>query len=214
MADVYWYISADKIRMLKDAKSRSTWKDLSLKLKLKFFEAEAGVAFNDSLVRDLNTLKKELPRDHTIVPFQDLKPGGEGAIFSFAGEAARLLTGEALWIATENLNSGLLLVGAPRNAAGQSQLKEAYMSPSMDPVGAVKAVAQKQEPATLVAALSFAWQEVMRDAITSGSHFPRVEGLAIFAGAFAVGGASMTAVNRPMIERIVVGSPIYVRQIG
>ncbi len=214
MPDIYWYISADKVRTLKDAKARSAWKGLSLKLKLKFLEVETGVTFNASLVRDLESVKKELARDQSIVPFQDLKPGGEGAVFSFIGEAARLLTAEALWIATENGKAALLLVGAPRNAAGQSQLKEGFLSPSLDPVGAVRAVAQGEDRPTLVAALSFAWQEVMRDALSSGAHFPRVEGLAVFAGAFAAEGAHMSAANRPQIDRIVLGSPIYVRQIG
>lgn len=211
MAEVYWYISADKVRMLKGAKARSAWKQLSLKLKLSLFEVETAVAFNDSLVRDLNALKKELARDQNIVAFQDLKPGTEGNIFSFAGEAARLLTSEALWIGTENGNSALLLVGAPRNAAGESRLKEGSLSPSLDPVGAVKALAQGKRQPTLVAALSYAWQEAMRDAIQGGAHFPRVEGLAIFAGAFEL---DRKLQNRPTIDRIVLGSPIYVRQPG
>lgn len=209
MADVYWYISADKIRMLKGAKARSTWKQLSLKLKLSLLEVETEVAFHASLVRDLNSLKKELARDQNIIRFQDLKAGGEGGIFSFEGEATRLLTSEALWIATESMNSALLLVGAPRNAGGESHLKEGFLSPSLDPVGAVKALAQGKQRPTLVEALSFAWQEVMRDVISGGSHFPRVEGLAIFAGSFEL---DRTFVNRPTIDRIVLGSPIYVRQ--
>ena len=211
MADIFWYISADKIPMLKDPKSRFSWKELSLKLKLKFFEAETAVGVKDSLVRDLKTLKEELARDHNIVPFQDLQPGGVGAIFSFEGEGARLLTPEALWVATENANSALLLVGAPRNLAGISQLKEGSMSPSMDPVGAVKAVAQNEKPSHLLAALHYAWSEVMRDAIAGGSHFPRIEGLAILAGVFEAKPA-FKGRDRLTINQIVLGSPVYVRQ--
>jgi hypothetical protein len=209
MADVYWYISADKVRMLNGAKARSTWKQLSLKLKLNLLEVETGVAFNESLVRDLNRLKKELAQDHSIIPFQDLKAGAEGGVFSFTGEATRLLTNDALWIGAENQDSALLLVGAPRNAAGESRLKEGFLSPSLDPVGAVKALGRGEQRTTLVAALTFVWQEVMRDAFVAGSHFPGVEGLAIFAGGFAL---ERPFENRPTIERIVVGSPIYVRQ--
>lgn len=209
MADVYWYISADKVRMLKGAKARSTWKQLSLKLKLSLLEVETGVAFSESLLRDLNSLKKELGRDQSIIPFQDLKAGAEGGIFSFAGEATRLLTRDALWIGTENQDSALLLVGAPRNAAGETRLKEGFLSPSLDPVGAVKALGQGEQQPSLVAALTFAWQEVMRDALVAGAHFPRVEGLAIFAGAFAL---DRPFENRPTIKRVILGSPVYVRQ--
>jgi len=211
MADTYWYISADKVGMLKGGKAKSTWKQLSLKLKLSLLEVETEVGFNPSLLRELNELKKELSRDHSIVPFQDLQSGAEGGFFSFEGEATRLRTAEALWIAVESVNSALLLVGAPRNAAGESQLKEGFISPSLDPVGAVKDYGEGKQRSTLVAALSFTWHSVMRDAISGGAHFPRIEGLAVFAGSFLL---PQKFPDRPQIETIVLGSPIYVRQVG
>ena len=210
MADIYWYISAEKIQSLKKAGAK--WDKFSFKFNLKFLEIDTAVALDSDLQRDLNAVKKNLAKDSSIVSFESLAPGKEPSIFSFEGEGGRLRTPEALWIAIQKRNSALLLVGAPRNLAGQSQLKEGQLSPSLDPIGAVKAAAEGKQILTLVPALSYAWREVMQDAIFGGVHFPRVEGLAVFAGLFH----SDTALfqnAKSRVDRIVLGSPIYVRQI-
>lgn len=209
MADIYWYISADKIKSLKE--SRSSWDKLALRLKLKFLEVETGVSFDKSLQKDLKKVEKELKQDPRTLPFQELTPDVAGRIFSFEGEGSRMLSPDALWIATYTHNSALLLVGAPRNPAGQSQLKKGVFSPSLNPIWSVKALAEGKQP--LVAALSDAWRRVMEDAISSGVHFPKIEGLAVFAGLFPANGPFLKDITGRDIDTIVLGSPVYVRQV-
>jgi hypothetical protein len=209
VADIYWYISADKIKSLKE--SRTLWDKLALRLKLKFLEIETGVSFDNSLQKDLKKVEKELKQDPRTLPFQELTTGSEGRILSFEGEGSRLLTPEALWIATYKENFALLLVGAPRNPAGQSQLKEGVFSPSLDPVWSVKALAEGEQP--LVPALTSAWCRVMQDAVSMGAHFPKIEGLAVFAGLFPSDGPLLKDITGRDIDTIVLGSPIYVRQV-
>ncbi len=122
-----------------------------------------------------------------------------------------MLSPDALWIATYKQNSALLLVGAPRNLAGQSQLKEGVFSPSLNPVWSVKALAEGKQP--LVSALTYAWRRVMEDAISTGVHFPKIEGLAVFAGLFPSNGPLLKDITGWDIDTIVLGSPIYVRQV-
>lgn len=212
MADVYWYISADKVKSLKTAGLK--WDKLAFKFNLKFLEIDTGVAFDKGLIGDVKSLKKKLAKDSTVVPFEDLKLGKQDAIFSFEGEASRMRTQEALWIGTQKRNSALLLVGAPRNLAGQSELKEGFMSPSLDPMAAVRAMIEGKRILTLLPALTYAWRRVMEDAISSDSYFPRVEGLAVFAGLFHPGALLIEGMHRSKLDRIVLGSPIYVRQVG
>lgn len=122
-----------------------------------------------------------------------------------------MLTTDALWIATYKQNFALLLVGAPRNPAGQSQLKKGAFSPSVNPVGSVKALAEGKQP--FVGALTYAWRRVMEDAISAGAHFPKIEGLAVFAGFFPSNGPLLKDITGWDVDTIVLGSPIYVRQV-
>ena len=79
----------------------------------------------------------------------------------------------------------------------------------MNPIAAVKAVAEGKQP--LVSALTYAWREVMKDAISNNASLPKIEGLAVFAGLFPVDKADFKDVKGANIDRIVLGSPIYVR---
>lgn len=210
--DYFWYISADKVNML--AGPSSVWRTLSLKVKWKFLEVETTANFDADLLRRLGKVRDRLENDNEVVAFENLGSGREGAIFSFSGEASRTFTEEAFWVATDRANSALLLVGAPGNATGVKNDDKTFISPSMNPLGALKAVVEGGGFDNIGSSLSYAWHEVMRAGQDKGSRLPMVDGLAVFAGLFKADKAQMRRVGKGGIETIVLGSPIYVRQTG
>jgi hypothetical protein len=210
--DFYWYISADKVNML--AGPASVWRTLSLKLKWKFLELETTANFDADLLRRVEKIRDRLENDNEVVPFENLDAGGAGAIFSFSGEASRTFTDEAFWVATSRANSALLLVGAPGNATGVKSDDKTFISPSKDPLRAVKAVVAGGGFDDIGSSLSYSWHEVIRTGQSGDAHLPMVDGLAVFAGSFKADKAQMRRVGKSEIDTIVLGSPIYVRQTG
>jgi hypothetical protein len=106
---------------------------------------------------------------------------------SFEGNATWQIGDDAFWSAMERGKSGLLLAGSAAFVIGAPTKAEHPLSPSADPVGAVKAAFKKdheqpnssEDALPLSARLSYVWQALMSESL-EGS-LPRVSGLAIFA---------------------------------
>lgn len=217
MLGLYWYISSAKVRMLKDGLPKSRLKDLTVKLKALWFEVGGSFEFDDSLVRDLKRLEKALESEREIKEFQSLSDHESPAIFSFEGEAARIIDGGAYWVATERNGTALLLVGSPANAIAGVPAPAGRLSPSVDPLGAARAAFQDSSeksplPAPLPGLLSYIWQTVSEPLIEGGLARPKIQGLAVFAGMFKSDPTSLRGAGGKSVARIVVGSPIYIRQ--
>jgi hypothetical protein len=217
MLDLYWYISGAKIRMLKDNLRKSPLKDLSVKLKALWFEVGGSFKFDDSLVRDLKRIEKTLESEQEIKEFQFLSDLESSAIFSFEGEAARMIDRDAYWVAVERNGTALLLVGSSANAIAGVPASSGRLSPSVDPLAAARAAFQDSSekaplPAPLPALLGYIRQTVSEPLTEGGLARPKIQGLAVFAGMFKSDPTSLRGVGGKSLARIVVGSPIYIRQ--
>jgi hypothetical protein len=120
--------------------------------------------------------------------------------------------------------NALLLVGSAGYALGRPVKESEKISPSVDPVGAVREAFEgeyrpfvAEDPAHTIPGglsfrLSFAWQEVFRAAAPEEGVLPAVEGVAILARSVP---ADMGTIRTPPDEplsTIIVGTPIYIRQ--
>lgn len=205
---VYWYVSAKKIEMLKGYSRLSNLKNLSITLNAMWLEVSASYQADDKLEGDVKNVEQKLGPD--AVAFEKLGSNESPVVFSFAAEAARMVDGGAFWMASKKNESALLLVGSSSNAIG-GPAKTGAISPSADPLGACKVAFQGGEstwPISVSSSLTYAWDTVMRtsEGIVS---WPRVEGLAVFAGIFKVE-ASLASGAVP--ARLILGSPVFVRQ--
>lgn len=208
--EVYWYISATKINMLKGSSLKSRLKEISLEIKPPWLEIGVTLQPGSDLLSELKRVKKHLESEVTIREFQDLPDDESPTVFSFSGQACRMCAENAYWAALRSGSSKLLLVGSPVHAIGAAPSSQHGLSPSLNPLGAVEAVfkreTEKPQPGPdLCSALDYVWKEVARPSLDGGMRMPKVEGLAIYAGAVDCDSGSDT-------KRIVLGSPIYIRQ--
>lgn len=123
----------------------------------------------------------------------------------------------AYWVAVERNGTALLLVGSPANAIGGVPAPAGRLSPSVDPLAAARAAFEDSSekttlPMPLPARLSYIWQTVSEPLIEGGLGGPRIQGLAVFAGMFKSDPSSLHSRAGEGLARIVVGSPIYIRQ--
>jgi hypothetical protein len=131
-------------------------------------------------------------------------------IFSFEGEAARKSSEGCYWVAMAKGIYALLLAGSPANAIGAGT-PQVDFEPSIDPVNAIQYLLKGFPVVAPEFRLACAWQTIMKGPFsTQRLTKPRVEGMAIFAEMFAMDKVD----GWPNVERLVVGSPIYVRQVA
>lgn len=219
--NIYWYISKAKLDLLKD-QSPGFLPGITAQLsfKLPFVSGSLSGTEPSRLVEDLQRVIKRLKADHEIKSFADLDDTASPIVMAFDGNAARQISDDVFWLAMEQGDSGLLLAGSAAFAIGAAAKPEHFLSPSADPVGAVKAAFQKDDEQPnvlggvglpLSARLSYAWQELMSESLEGA--LPRVSGLAIFARTVKAEKAQARQIGKGNIERIVVGTPIYVEQI-
>jgi hypothetical protein len=215
--NIYWYISKAKLDLLKDQSSGFlSGITGELSLKLPFVSGSLSGTGQSRLVKDLQRIIKRLKADCMIKSFADLGDTESPIVMAFAGNAARQISEDVFWLAIEQGESGLLLAGSAGFAIGASSKPEHYLSPSADPVGAVKAAFKKDEEldslgtlnVPLSTSLSYAWRTLMLG--SSEGSLPRVSGLAIFARTVK---SDKSQVGKSNVQRIVVGTPIYVQQV-
>lgn len=215
MPEVYWYISKAKLDLLKEAAPGFlSGVAVKLEFKLPFVGGSLSGTQTSGLMKDLKRVIKSLEAEQTIKNYEELTDDEAPVFVRFEGEAMRWVDGTAFWLAMERKESALLLVGSAGYAIGQPAKSEGGLSPSVDPVRAIKAAFGKDaRTGSLSGSLSMAWREILRDASSSGGTLPRVEGLAVFARSVAADRETMRRAGRARIKRIVAGTPLYVRQI-
>jgi hypothetical protein len=213
--NIYWYISKAKLDLLKDQSPGVMHAiKVQLSLKIPFVSGSLSGTAPSRLVKDLQRIIKRLKAGHEIKSFADLGETESPTVISFEGNAARQISDDVFWLAMERGKSGLLLAGSAAFAIGAPPKAEHLLSPSADPVGAVKAAFKKDhEPpnSPLSARLSYAWQALMSESLEGA--LPRVSGLAVFARTVKSERSQIRRIGKGNVRRIVVGSPIYVEQI-
>lgn len=215
MPEVYWYISKAKLDLLKEAAPGFlSGVAVKLEFKLPFVGGSLSGTQTSSLMKELRRVIKSLEAEQTIKNYEELTDDEAPVFVRFEGEAMRRVDGAAFWLAMERNESALLLAGSADYAIGQPAKSEGGLSPSVDPVRVINATFGKDaRTGNLSGSLSMAWREILRDASTSGGTLPRVEGLAVFARSVAADRETMRRAGRARIKRIIVGTPLYVRQI-
>jgi len=215
MAGIYWYISRAKLDLLKQAEA-SSLSTVSAQSEFRApFDYGSSVGTQTSgLVKDLKRVVKALEAQQTIKNFESLADEETPVLIRFEGAAMRRIERQEFWLAMEIDGYALLLAGSAAYAIGQPAKSKGGPSASVDPVRAITAAFAKGAPSrNLSLTLSKAWREVVRDAVSSEGTLPRVEGLAIFARSVKADRETMNRADRSRVKRIVVGTPLYVRQI-
>ncbi len=211
---MFWYVSEEKLETL-IAVGRSFWpKSLQLKIKEPFTGSEVGMSQvkADSLTKDIDKLSK-LMSERDVKAFHELDASAVQFLCTFEGCAARVAEHTGFWVALAEANTALLLAGSTANTLGKHSLSGNIVSPSADPVNSVRRAFRRDsddEEMTLIRNLSYAWQAVWRT--TNGAlAVPTVQGVAVIAGIFPANKAEMRRAKMPNIERLIVGSPVFVQ---
>ncbi len=222
MSGIYWYISRQKIEVLKADRTsdRTSWlKEGALKLKSPFVEAGVTIQPEHSFFHDVERIGNSLLADINTHTFPDLPPNRAIPFFSFSGHAHRAVDHGAYWVITYEKASALLLAGALSNAIGAPSKDTGQISASIDPIGAIRQAFGESDGAAdaankdVGAKCSYVWQAIAGPVSDAWDALPRVEGIAAYGGAFPCAEEQFRRAGFPGIETIVIGSPIYVRQI-
>jgi len=220
MSGAYWYISKAKLDLLKQATPRLLeGLSVNLEFKLPFVSGHLAGTDQPTLIRDLERVVKKLESKGEIKSYSELGEGEAPVMVRFEGPAVRAVDSLTFWVATRSAESTLLLAGSAGYAIGQPPGGTgANISPSADPLGAVQAAFKRgsEEPSSpgmsLSSRLGYVWEEVMRDSLQSGATLPKAEGIAIFASSIPLPSGLQLA-GCEGIRQMVVGTPLYVRQI-
>lgn len=218
MDGVYWYVSRQKVEALRDRYGKpwmSFLKEISFKLKTPFAEANASIAVDETVFRDVERIEKNLEASGRVQCFPEVGVTDPVVFFSFAGPAHRTIDQEAYWIAMLSHSTALLLVGSATNAIGAPAKNDNRFSPTADPITAAMHAFRENQSAEIARSISFgltyAWAEIAEPVGRSWNDLPQVQGIAVYAGKFP---SDRTMLREPFenIVSIVVGSPIFVRQ--
>ena len=228
MDDVYWYISKPKIAMLSKGGAGGGLKHVRIKLKALWLETEATVR-EPSLIKAAQRVETAALSQWGVVGYDDLSSHA-GPVFSFGGEAGRVIDGGMLWIALHRRTTALVLVGSSDHVLGAKADSDEepgagkrgtngvslrHICGSGDPVGAVRRVFHGDTSASVSVSISRAWRAIAHLSGLFDGICPKVFGLAILGGIFPAYKEHLawTSLDRcGPIERVVIGSPIFVRQ--
>jgi hypothetical protein len=215
----YWYVSANKVEALDRSTGHSflEWvKEITVRLKTPFLEADVPLQTHADAVSHLGRVTRKIeeeldPPEYATLDGTEIPP----RFFRFSGRAAHSVDTEAFWLAAASPPNALLLAGSAANVLHAGGGTPAQISPTADPIGAVKRAFQEtaggdRGAVTTPQACSYIWDEVSKT--TAGMlTVPQVRGLAVFAAIMAVppsGSASELG-----IERLVLGTPLFVEQV-
>jgi hypothetical protein len=221
MTGIYWYVSRTKVDALAQAYGSSPgfrWlKNVSFKLKIPFAEAGAALNLDKSLYQNVERIAGNLMAAPETASFPHLSEDRPTPFFSFAGPAHRTVDAGAYWVALFDGTTALLLAGSVSNAIGApSKDSQDAISPSVDPIGAVqKAFAHDrstEESESVSRRCNYIWQSIVEPVRANWQALPRVDGIAVFGGVFPVDMAQFGDGGFAMINKIVIGSPVYIRQ--
>jgi hypothetical protein len=212
----YAYVSKQKVSQLADEQRTFPSGVISkLALKLSFVSRWLSGRSNSSMLSDLKRLVPKLQSEFDIRGVENAVESKTSPVFvSFEGSAARHTADGVFLLALESPRVALLLAGSASNAIGSGNAN-AEISPSADPVRSVLRVCGKDESEDVDASseLSYVWRSLMQSSIDSGATLPRVEGIAVLTARLPASHGQMERVDRGRIKSLVVGTPLYVRQV-
>jgi hypothetical protein len=223
----FWYISRTKLDHL--ASQQETALDrlrasLSalIKAEIKTPVASIGVEMkrpevDPNQVRSLEGVEKKLGNAGLVKSIEDFRAGRPMLFFEFQGRAARLIQDGQFWLATKVGEAAILLAGSAAHCIGSSNPISNAISPSADPLGSIGSfLSDGSTGGERVNNVSYIWTTVARESIEGLGGFealPYAKGIAIFAGS-AKGDFSQIRESgyEGQIDRIIIGSPIFVEQ--
>lgn len=211
---MYWYVSKSKVQTLIQA---GPWDRAKLrKLKLGPFEIEGEMGDWSALSAQAEKICSDIDERDEMTSPDRLCSGVRVPFFRFSGEAARCLDHSAFWVALEDRGVAVLLVGSQSHLAGTLRGTGGKPpSPSADPIGSAREAFDRPErySGRLSGNLSYVWQHVFASGGGGAGVLPRVEGAALFAGLFETDPFQMERAGCARLSKLVLGSPIYIRQI-
>lgn len=219
MVDMYMYISEPKVTQLTD-QSPALFSGITAKLDFKIPFVSGGISGenNPSTVVKLRRLIPKLQSQYNIRPFNEIVETQSSPVFvSFEGAAARHIETGYFLLALESDRVALLLAGSATNVMGGENVK-AKISPSVDPVrailGASRRYGDESDELGESPGLSYVWQALMAASIRARMRLPNVEGIAVFSAMCKASKWQMERVERGHIDVLVIGTPLYVKQVG
>jgi hypothetical protein len=243
MARWFWYVSTTKISSLKrPAKGWSL-----LRQRLRTAELQAGVPWaklsthglpDTSVIESLESVEREIQRDHGLPATDEIASHDPVPLFlQFEGYAGRLILRESykgnegecvLLVAGTQGRTGVLLLGSGSHVVGSTAPRPRMVNPSIDPVGALLVLLDRQafntgftragiardaddlSPEECVSySFSAALEEIQRSSFTY-----RVRALLVASVVTPYRRPGLIQrVGDPGFDRVIVGSPIYVEQL-
>ena len=225
----FWYISQTKLDHLASQQEtafdrlRASLSAL-IKAEIKTPVASIGVEMkrpevDPNQVRSLERLEKKLRHAGLVKSIEDFRAARPVLFFEFHGPAARLIQDGQFWLATLVGETAILLAGSAAHCIGSSNPPSNAISPSADPLGSIESFLSDGstggEPANN---LSYIWATVARESTERLGGFealPYAKGIAVLAGS-AKSDFTLIRENgyEGPIDRIIIGSPIFVEQAG
>lgn len=194
-------------------------------------------------IESVEGIEREIYRDHAVPSASEIKHHGDTPLFfRFEGFAGRLILRESyngeegecvfLMVGVQG-SAGVLLLGAGSHVYGSTSASPRFVDPSIDPVGALLVLMDRQAQQnrgsleyTRAGISSDSWrlspQECVSysfgatlDEVYASSFMYRARALAIASVVTQFYPAHLPQVwDNHSIDRVIVGSPIYVEQIG
>ena len=215
---VFWYISKTKVDTY--AGNQRHWTDrLGGHVRIGVPLVEVGVEAKGppdrGLVSKLETIERRAKRDDGVLSVAEI--GSEPPVlFRYAGKSAHIVVDDTFWVAAVDGSSAVLLTGWAGNAIGATPVDASKISSSVNPMWAVEELVKGIENEWSAANLSDAWATIFLDgsAHLEAEGLPRTRGIAVYAGwqRAVEENVARSGWTEP-IERVVVGSPIFVEQI-
>jgi len=219
MNGMYWYVSRQKTEALRDRYDRSpgNWLDkLSVTIKAPFVEAQAAMALDQTLFKEVERIEKRLLESGEVPEFTNIAKAQPTAFFLFNGTAHRTIEHGGYWIAMVSGSTALLLGGSASNVIGAPPKETAEISPSMNPIGSFNSVADQMTEgnrSSISETCSYVWVAIAEPVRDGWVGLPRVEGIAVYGGRFPASKTRMQRSGFEGVQEIIVGSPIFVRQL-
>lgn len=237
MARWFWYVSSAKLGSLKQPERG--WG--ILRQRFKTADIEAGVPWaklsthaepGGHVIESVEKIEREIRRDHAVPASDEItEDGGVPLFFRFEGLAGHLLLresyedeGECVFLAAGYQGTtGVLLLGAGSHVFGSAAATPRHVNPSVDPVGALLVLMERQASGAARTragiardADGFSPEECVRYSMQAALREIQQRSFM-----YPVRALAITSVIIPCnyltpdvhIDRIIVGSPIYVEQL-
>lgn len=218
MPSVYLYLSTAKLdQLLTQEPGFLAGVTANLDFKLPFVDGGLSSTSTKSSIARLKDLERKLQKEYSPPQHHEIPPGSAPVFIRFKGRAVRAIRRSEFWLALDHPETPLLLAGSAsfvlgERASGRGEL----FSPSGDPVGAFLSAFKQSNPKvanpSVADSISYIWQCLVAEPIRSHENLPIVEGLAIYATTAQAFG-DFHRVRRPKVREIVVGTPLFVRQV-